>query len=262
MLITDRELPGLYHAADKASAEGQRVYFVALMFYLLLLILAAVFSFFSGDSVAGSILFAILFLVSLGILIALRVMRPDDRWYNGRAVAESVKTRAWRWMMRAAPYEQDGNPAASSKQFINDLKAILNQNRSLAGKLPTDEYMKAPISDTMNAVRSRSLDDRLAIYKSDRVRDQADWYSRKAIFNKRRSRQWFWISVSLHAAAICMLLLRINNPSLPLPGAVIATAASAVDVDPSKETQRARIFVFAGGSRNRPHSGRGFLGIQ
>jgi hypothetical protein len=228
MMITDQELPGLYHAADKASLEGQKTYFLGLMFHLILLILAGAISFSFSKSVAGAIVSAILFLTTLGILIALRIMRPDDTWYNGRAVAESVKTRAWRWMMRAEPYDQCDNPTAVSKQFINDLKAILNQNRSLAGKLPTDEYMKAPISDVMKAVRSMSVDERIALYKSDRIQNQADWYSRKAIFNKKRSRQWFFTSVVLHATAIFMLLLRINKPTLSLPVAVVATAASAV----------------------------------
>lgn len=227
-MITDQELPGLYHAADKASLEGQRTYFLGLTSYLLLLILAAAVSLSCSDSITGAIVSAILFLFTLGILIALRVMRPDDIWYNGRAVAESVKTRAWRWMMRAEPYDQCDNPAAVSKQFINDLKAILNQNRSLAGKLPTDEYMNVPISDVMNAVRSMSVGERISLYKSDRIDNQANWYSRKAIFNKKRSRQWFWISIALHAAAIFMLLLRINKPLLSLPVAVVATAASAV----------------------------------
>ncbi|MEO1352240.1 MAG: DUF4231 domain-containing protein [Cyanobacteria bacterium J06635_15] len=55
---------------------------------------------------------ALLFLVTLAILIGLRVKRPDDIWYNGRAVAESVKTRTWRWVMRAEPYSMTNAEAA------------------------------------------------------------------------------------------------------------------------------------------------------
>jgi len=227
-MITDNELPGLYQAADKASLDGQKFYLLALKSYLLFLICAAAVSFYFGKAAQGAIISAILFLLTLGILIALRVFRPDDVWYNGRAVAESVKTRSWRWMMCAEPYDNCESNAIASKQFISDLKAILDQNRSLAGKLPTDVYMKEPLSDTMNSVREMPFNERLTIYKSDRIKDQANFYSRKAIFNKKRSLQWFWISVALHSLAIFMLLVRINKPCLSLPVEIIATAASGV----------------------------------
>lgn len=226
-MITDQELPGLYRAADKASLDAQSNYYLCLMSYLILLVCAAAVTFWLSDFVAGAITSAVLFLLTLGILIVLRVTRPDDVWYNGRAVAESVKTRVWRWMMRTEPYEEN-DPVIVSKQFINDLKAILKQNKTLAGKLPTEEYMKEPITNRMNEVRAMSIGERLRIYNADRIQNQADWYSKKAIFNKKRSRLWFWISVVLHAAAIIMLLMRIQTPSLSLPITVVATAASAV----------------------------------
>lgn len=226
-MITDQELPGLYRAADKASIEAQRTYYLCTMLYLILLVGAAAVSFGFSDFVAGAVASAVLFLLTLGILITLRVTRLDDVWYNGRAVAESVKTRSWRWMMRTEPYEENDFTVVS-KQFINDLKAILKQNRTLAGKLPTKEYLKEPITDDMKELRAMSIGERLSIYKTDRIQNQADWYSKKAIFNKKRSSLWFWISVALHAAAIIMLLLRIRTPSLSLPVTVVATAASAV----------------------------------
>lgn len=225
--ITDQELPGLYKAANKASLDAQRTYYLCLMLYLILLICAGGVAFWFSAFVAGAIVSAILFFLTLSILITLRVTRPDDIWYNGRAVAESVKTRSWRWMMRTEPYEET-EPTMVSKQFINDLKVILKQNRALAGKLPTEEYMKEPISECMNKIRAMSIAERLNIYETDRIQDQANWYSKKAIFNKKRSRLWFWISVVLHAVAIIMLLLRIRTPSLALPVTVVATAASAV----------------------------------
>jgi hypothetical protein len=226
-MITDQELPGLYRAANKASLDAQRTYYACLMSYLILLICAAGVTFWFSVLPAGAITSAVLFLVTLGILIALRVTRPDAVWYNGRAVAESVKTRAWRWLMRAEPYEEDDSTVVS-KQFINDLKAILKQNKTLAGKLPTKEYAKEPITDRMNEVRAMSIGERLSIYKKDRLQNQADWYSKKAVFNRKRSRFWFWTSVVLHGVAVFMLLLRISTPSLSVPVTVVATAASAV----------------------------------
>ncbi len=226
--VSASTLPGLYQSASDASLEAQTLYFRSLKWYLILLVFAALVAFLRPNDVVGALTSAALFFVTLGILIFTRVKRPDDIWYNGRAVAESVKTRSWRWMMRAEPYEDAGNYEIDSKQFINDLKAILNQNRSLSHSLHSASGVQEPISETMKQIRSLSVTDRLRIYAEQRIKNQANWYSLKSQFNKRRARQWFWVSVVLHASAILMLLYRITAPSFPLPIEVIATAAGAV----------------------------------
>ena len=226
--LSSPQLPGLYQSADQASLHAQSVHFNSLRLYLGLLILAAFVSFAWSDNEWGALISAILFLITLGILIFLRVKRPDDTWYNGRAVAESVKTRAWRWVMRAEPYEDSENIEIVSKQFISDLKAILEQNRSLSDSLPSESGVKDPISQIMREVRALSVEDRLKIYTEQRIQDQATWYSKKSQFNKHRAKQWFWASVMLHGIAILMLLLRIKDSTLQLPIEVTATAAGAV----------------------------------
>lgn len=228
LAVDSEALPGLYQSADQASLTAQSAYFWGLRLYLVLLVAAALVSFLWPSSSIGALASAALFLITLGILITLKVNRPDDLWYNGRAVAESVKTRAWRWMMRAEPYHETENLEIVSKQFINDLKAILSQNRSLSQVLHSEAGIKAPISSAMLAVRNLPLEDRLEIYREQRVNNQATWYSLKSQFNKLRARQWFWVSVVLHATAILMLLYRIKDPTLGLPVEVIATAAGAV----------------------------------
>lgn len=221
-------LPGLYQSANQASLSSQSVYFWGLRIYLVLLIIAALVSFFWPREWQGAIGSAAIFLITLGILITLRVKRPDDLWYNGRAVAESVKTRSWRWVMRAEPYEDATNIEIVSKQLISDFKTILNQNRSLSSVLQTSTGINEPISEVMRTIRRLPLEKRLEIYKKQRIDDQATWYSLKSQFNKRRARQWFWVSVVLHSAAIIILLYRIKEPNVNLPTGVVATAASAV----------------------------------
>lgn len=228
LTISDEHMPGLYQASNRASINSQSIYYISLIVYLVLLIVAAIVSYLSAASKAGTLSSALLFLITLGILIGLRVKRPDDTWYNGRAVAESVKTRAWRWMMRAEPYLDIEKIEVVKKEFISDLKLILNQNKSIAGALSHDEYLKEPISDEMLDVRSLSVTERLEVYLNDRVNDQSIWYSKKSIFNKKRALFWFCVSVILHLAAITMLLLRVQDPTLNLPIEVVATAAGAV----------------------------------
>lgn len=226
--LDDSHLPALFQSSDKASLSAQSNYFLALKAYLYLLIIAALISFgFSGDSL-GALISAALFLITLGILIWLNVRKPEDAWYNGRAVAESVKTRSWRWVMKADPYDREGSEEEIQKQFLSDLKSILDQNKGLSEHFDWKHNSSDAISDRMKEIRSLPLEDRLEIYKKDRVNDQARWYAKKAGFNKRKAKRWFVTSIILHSLAVLMLLYRIKEPSVSLPIEVVATAASAV----------------------------------
>lgn len=228
LTLESKNLPGLYQSADYASLSSQSHYFTGLWLYLVLLVLAALISFIFPISFYGAIASALLFLVTLGILVALRIYRPDDLWYNGRAVAESVKTRSWRWCMRAEPYQDCENVELVSRQFINDQKSILTQNRSLSKELNSEIGRNEPISEIMYRIRALSYEQRLELYKKQRIDNQANWYSLKSLYNKRKAKMWFWVSVVLHSIAIAMLLYRIKDPLLGLPIEVIATAAGAV----------------------------------
>lgn len=225
--ITSDDLPGLYQSSNQASLNAQENYFRGLRWYLILLVCAAFVSYVKPSDTVGALLSAGLFLVTLGILIFIRMQRPDDIWYNGRAVAESVKTRSWRWMMRAEPYEDCEKVEVVSKQFINNLKSILDQNKNLSQYLQSTSAAKDPISITMKQVRSSSVDERKYVYVKQRVQNQIEWYWHKASFNKRWAKQWFWVSVFLHAVAIAMIMYRIKDPTLTLPVEVVATAAGA-----------------------------------
>ncbi len=120
--IVDEDLPGLYQISNSESLKEQKKHFGGIGIYLILLITAALFAFFS-DGINNStlkIISTLFFLATLAIMIWLRVSKPVDLWYNGRAVAESVKTRAWRWMLRAEPYEDCQDIETMRKWYIGD----------------------------------------------------------------------------------------------------------------------------------------------
>lgn len=228
--IEDSDLPGLYQSANSSSMNEQKKYFNGITWYLILLVIAALFAFFSDgeNNSIYKIISAILFLATLSIVIWLRISRPDDIWYNGRAVAESVKTRSWRWMMRAEPYLDCENVDTVRKHFINDLKTILKQNESLIGKLGTNASVEDPISEKMLDARKLELNDRFNLYRQERITNQALWYTKKSKFNKRWATIWFWATVVLHGIAIILLLYNIKEPELKLPIETIAVIASSI----------------------------------
>ena len=225
MRIQEDSFPGLYRSADRASLNSQRLYYISLSLYLGLLVVAAAVSYFFSDNRYGALLSAFLFLFTLGILVYLKTKKPDDIWYNGRAVAESVKTLSWKWMMRADPFHENGSAEAD---IVADLKKVLKQNQSLSSVLSPTEGAREPVTDMMRSVRSLLFEDRKTLYKSQRIDDQADWYAKKARFNKERANVWFFVSVVLHGTAVMMLMYRIYDSSVSLPIEVVATSAGAV----------------------------------
>lgn len=226
--ISSADLPGLYGAADSASLRSQSSYFFQLACYLFLLVCAAFVSFKWPTTTYGALASAALFLISLAVLISLKLKKPEDLWYNGRAVAESVKTRSWRWMMKAEPYEDRESDEIVSRSFVNDLKAILGQNRSLSHELTPSDSESHALTEKMREIRGLPLSERLSIYQQQRINDQSNWYASKSQQNKRYGRYWFWGSVLLHSVAIGALLFRIKEPAMVLPVEVIAAAAGAV----------------------------------
>ena len=206
IFIQDNDLPGLYQIADSSSVKEQKIYFNGIKLYLILLLVAASFAYFS-IAVSNAIykyVSAVLFLSNVFLLIWLRSRKPDDIWYNGRAVAESVKTRAWRWMMRAEPYNFSLNIENDRIFFIKDLKTILVQNESLVKKLGLESSIEIPVSSKMQRVRELSLLERFNIYLNERINNQLTWYTRKAKFNKKKTRLLFWVTISFHGLAILL----------------------------------------------------------
>lgn len=220
-------LPGLYRAASDASNNSQKSHFFWLRSYLLLLIATALPSFFLPNGSLGAALSAALFITSLLVLIFLKVRNLQDIWYNGRAVAESVKTRTWRWVMQATPYEE-GTTQNVDKLFIDDLLEILKDNKSLSEHLSVGSDSRQPISQRMRDIRALSTQKRLKLYVEQRIDSQARWYRNKALSNKHKANFWFWVSVALHTSAVVVLLAKAAKPSINLPTEALATAAGAV----------------------------------
>jgi hypothetical protein len=155
------------------------------------------------------------------------VRKYDRTWYSARAVAESVKTRAWRYMMRSEPYN---NPEEESKRlFLADLQHILDQNREVTKELCDESATRDAISIKMQQIRGMELKERMKFYKSLRVENQRDWYALKARQNKNKAKKWFIALVVFNGLAIACALVRIALPKwIYLPTDVFAVAAASI----------------------------------
>jgi hypothetical protein len=72
--------------------------------------------------VVAALVGAALFGLCLWLTARQQVLAKPEDWYDARAVAESTRSMAWKYMMGAEPYVDDAGESA----FIGDLHKLLN----------------------------------------------------------------------------------------------------------------------------------------
>ncbi|EBX4343085.1 hypothetical protein DRY68_24490, partial [Salmonella enterica subsp. enterica serovar Braenderup] len=99
--MTPDSFPALYRSADGSAADAQSTYLRLIRLQYLLLTVAATISIWFGASPDLYIAYALVLAASTGLLLYMAVQKPEKEWYGCRALAESIKTSTWRYMMRA-----------------------------------------------------------------------------------------------------------------------------------------------------------------
>jgi hypothetical protein len=224
--MQEQDFPALYRSADSLSLASQTHFFRALRGHLVMLVVAAILSIVSIPHWSVAALQLIALLGALGCSIYLFSMRPDRLWYAGRAVAESIKTVTWRYVCRAEPFQKDDSNARND--FRQTLKAIVEQNREVCQSL-TEHLDGDQFTPVMEQMRSRSLEERRATYADCRIKDQLAWYARKAAFNRRMSKGFFWALIATNSVAVLCAILRIVIVDQPFwPTDVFVAAAASL----------------------------------
>lgn len=204
------EYPALFDAASALSIFSQRKYLLLVKCEYAMLILSAIVAMVSNINKSINTMYAGILFISACILIFRSVSKPEQDWYKGRALAESIKTSTWRYCMRAAPFVDKSHVHEATAEFRNHLKAVLATNRHIGDKIPPDSAANDQITATMNSVRNASLSDRVSIYEKSRIREQREWYQKKSVSNTRASRRWMAFGVCTYAVAILLATLKIS----------------------------------------------------
>jgi hypothetical protein len=244
--LLESDLPGLFAAADAVSRTGQHAYLVATATRNLLAVIAAAASF--NINIGGfnwiAFVAAIAFICALGVETWLWGSRPEQRWYDGRALAESAKTLAWRYSIGAAPFPIGGRDA--DDLLLKRLAALL-QDAPATGIAPTNA---PPISDAMRRLRAAPLEQRRRAYLRGRVEDQCEWYRRRATTNSARARRWRLALLGMEIAGIVLAFCGAiwSTTWLGLAGVVAAViAAAAAWLAVRQHEALARAYTFAHG---------------
>lgn len=221
--------PALYQAAGDASASAQRSYLWLIRSEYALLMVAAVLAMDLSKEPLYYVCYAGVFLLSLTVLLYRSLVKPEQMWYKSRALAESIKTSTWRYIMRAGPFDDAESVKIPRSNFRNTLKSILDANKHIGERMTGPSGVEHQISPEMEAIRAASLPERIAYYDEHRVREQRSWYTSKAGANKTAFNVWLCASVSTYLVAAALAILRIAYPGWtfwPIDPLIVAASAT------------------------------------
>ncbi|HUQ63879.1 MAG TPA: SLATT domain-containing protein [Acidimicrobiales bacterium] len=105
---------------------------------------------------------------------------------RGRAIAESIKTLAWRYAVGGDPFALSLGAHDADRLFLERVEEVVKK---------ADQVQLAPvvgdqITGAMRELRRQPLDRRRESYCIGRVEDQMRWYAGKAQANGDSARRW------------------------------------------------------------------------
>jgi hypothetical protein len=224
--------PALYQSANHASINAQQWYLWWVKVNLGLLVAGAVAGSISpADAHIKRIclsLAAICFFAALATSILLATRRWERVWYAGRAVAESVKSLTWKFMMGADPFSITKPPGEIVQDFTATLQEVLRENSHLASALSSAEYSGDQVTPDMTNVRGAAVGVLRDVYLAQRVEEQRAWYSSRSAQNRKYRNIWFTLLVAVQGLAGTAAVILAVYPNLPWRATtVFSTLASA-----------------------------------
>jgi hypothetical protein len=198
--------PPLFHAVDAAAAEAQTQLLRLRAVEFTCLVAAAVFaeipSTFLGRT--GPILTLAFFVLALVLRVSGSDVAAERRWYEGRAAAESLKSMSWQYAAGGESFRLDDS--SSDTRFVFTMKELLRELSDLDVPFPSAQDTAIPME--MRALRASTRAQRTEVYRALRVKDQLDWYERKASWNKQRAHWWRNGMIGIETVAVLLGLGR------------------------------------------------------
>ncbi|MFG2846248.1 DUF4231 domain-containing protein [Kitasatospora sp. NPDC048296] len=225
--MRERELlPEFFWTADTASLRGQRRAVLLSAWELLLLLVAAATGSADGEPWAWPAAAAYLGAMALAVVISRQ--NPQGLWYEGRAAAESVKTLAWKFAVRADAYQPPPRSLPDAEGLYRfQLDRVLGAFRDSPVAVPGPGAEHAGITEAMRDLRNQPLAVRREVYLNERIRVQHDWYRAKARYCARAGHWAGVLGVLLPALGLVLAVLRaLGAYTYDALGTVSAVAAS------------------------------------
>ena len=213
-MLDQPTFPAIYESASQGSTNSQRTYLGLIICEYAVLLVAAILSMDLSDTSPYYSIYAIVFMASMAIMLYRSISKPEQVWYQCRAVSESIKTLTWRYMMCSDPFLKECS--TSNAQFRSTLKSVIDDSRHIGDRIGAEPSSGEQITQQMTLVRGLELPDRKEYYERNRIRDQRSWYAGKAGANKRAARRWMVAGIMTYLVATCLVILRIAFPAWKL----------------------------------------------
>lgn len=231
--LTDGDLPGFWRASDTASRRGQKwvlIYAAARLVGTVVAALGGAMSITAGRLDVAAAVILVGFTVAFVAEVVSWIHNPEQSWYDGRALAESTKTLAWRYAVGGDPF-----PAAMPEPEAREL--LRTRIDEVSRGTTTQIVLSGPnpvVTPEMTALRREAYGVRRNAYVEDRTLDQQRWYAKKAKFNGRWSTGARVTLIVAEVGALVTAALRVFGgwevDLAGLMGAFIAAGAAWVAV--------------------------------
>lgn len=221
------DFPGLFQAADEQSVRSQQRHLRAVRARLLLAGLAAVSgaaTLTAGPADLAALCTALFFVGALGADVLMLRTQSDKGWYQGRALAESAKTLAWRYAVGGAPFPRT-LPYGQADQLFAERLGNLRRDFESVSLLPSPAEAITP---RMRELRSAPLAERRETYLNHRTNEQKSWYAGKAVFHRRRADLFQRLVLACEVLGVAAALARaVHAVPFDLAG-ILAAAVSGL----------------------------------
>lgn len=174
------ELPPLHRSANRVAESARNRYLGLTFVSLVALTLASIAGVTTDGDAAwiSAVVAVLLFLLALTLRFYRVATRPERAWYDGRALAESVKTLSWRYAVGGQPFPMTLSAVDADRLYVAIVQRLISSLRgTYLAAAPGD---RSAITDAMADARRAPLESRRDLYLSGRIDDQQQWYSSKA----------------------------------------------------------------------------------
>lgn len=225
-LVREEELlPGVFRAADSASLRGQRRSILLARWELSLLIAAAAAGSFGARPFSWAAAAAYLAAVVLAVVVSRQ--NPQGLWYEGRAAAESVKTLAWKFAVRADAYQPPPTTLPDAEGLYELQLGGILRGFAHSRAVPQAADGQAEVTPAMRSLRDQPLAVRRDVYLRERVQVQHDWYQAKARYCDNAGRLTGLLGIALPLLGLVLAVLRaLGRVDYDALGTLSAVAAS------------------------------------
>lgn len=211
--MDDNDFPTVFSIADNYSIECQKVYLNKIKANGVIASISAACVLLGNDSKIFSLLSIVMLLASVISMWSLVKEKQDKLWYRSRALAESVKSLTWKYVIGGEPFAHGHNIEIIKIDFTSKITGVRDEHRSIFQDLVSSADNLKVITSKMEEIRNLQTEKRAKFYLKERIISQKKWYILKANYNGVRSKFWSRTIVAFLLLALILAVLRIIYPN-------------------------------------------------